>query len=322
MRTGIAIVIAAGLVGVLGACSSAGPNASGCEVTPPGSVSDSVGATGDFGSKPTIDIDFPLTIESTERSVVIEGDGERAVDNSDVAVDFTILSGATGEEIEATPYDGESTTPFPLDGTLITGITKTLLCSTEGSRVVGVIAPGDGVAEEVLAQFGLGADDALVFVADVISVAEPVEVAPPLSRAEGEDQELPEGFPAIEVTLADDGEPTLVLPGGPAPTELQLAVLKKGEGAEVGTAADVIVHYVGMNWDTSEIFDASWSRGAPSPFNTSQVIQGFTAALEGQTVGSQVLVVIPPVLAYGEEGSGHALAGQTLVFIVDILGLG
>ena len=51
------------------------------------------------------------------------------------------------------------------------------------------------------------------------------------------------------------------------------------------------------------------------------VVPGFAEALEGQTVGSQVLVVIPPELAYGEEGAGSIPANATLVFVIDILGI-
>ncbi|MCU1424459.1 MAG: peptidylprolyl isomerase, partial [Microbacteriaceae bacterium] len=59
-------------------------------------------------------------------------------------------------------------------------------------------------------------------------------------------------------------------------------------------------------------------------FNTAEVIPGFTQAIEGQTVGSQVLVVIPPAMAYGDVGEGNTneLAGETLVFTIDILGIG
>jgi len=321
VRTRLAIVLIAGVVGSLAACSPTSTDPS-CEVTTSGAASDAITATGAFGAKPTVEFEFPISLESTQRSVLIEGDGAVAAENTEVTLDFTILNGTTGDEIDATAYDGEAPAVFALDGTLIAGLGKTLQCSTEGSRVAGVITPEDGIAPEALEQFGLAEDDTLVFVADVISVAEVEVVDPPLSRADGEDQPLPEGFPAIEVTLAEDGTPSIVLPGGEPPAELQLAVLKKGEGPEVGVAADVIVHYYGVQWSDGERFDDSWSTGSPYPMNTSGVVAGFTAAIEGQTVGSQVLVVIPPALAYGEAGGEHPLAGETLVFVVDILGLG
>jgi peptidylprolyl isomerase len=91
----------------------------------------------------------------------------------------------------------------------------------------------------------------------------------------------------------------------------------------VPEGANVTVHYTGVNWNTGVIFDSSWTRGEPTTFNTRQVIGGFTAALEGQTVGSQVLVVIPPDQGYGAAGSPPDIGGtDTIVFVVDILGIG
>jgi len=85
---------------------------------------------------------------------------------------------------------------------------------------------------------------------------------------------------------------------------------------------DVVVNYSGTIWRTNEIFDSSWQRGAIAHFPTDAVIPGFTQALEGQTIGSQVLVSIPPDLGYGDAGVPAAgiTADDTLVFLVDILG--
>jgi peptidylprolyl isomerase len=326
LRTALSLVVVLGLVGSLAACSSATPEASAdCTPAKSGKASESVEVSGKFGSAPKVTIDDPLSTKTTQRSVVIAGDGAVAEAGYDITAEFSVYNGSTGESIDATDY-ADAPVAWTLDESLIAGFTKTLQCSTAGSRVVGVIAPEDGIAAESLEGLGLGADDSLVVVADLLTAEKPAEVAPTLPKADGEDQPLPEGFPDIKVSIADDeaGTPTLTLPGGDAPTELQLAVLKKGDGEEVGTGADVVVNYTGMNWATSEVFDSSWERGQPAPFNTAGVIPGFTQALEGQTVGSQVLVVIPPALAYGTtaEGSTNELADQTLVFIIDIVGLG
>ncbi|MEE2814539.1 MAG: FKBP-type peptidyl-prolyl cis-trans isomerase, partial [Actinomycetota bacterium] len=69
-----------------------------------------------------------------------------------------------------------------------------------------------------------------------------------------------------------------------------------------------------------EEFDSSWSRDAtPSQFPTSGVVAGFRKALEGQNVGSQVIVEIPPADGYGAV-EGSELKDETLVFVIDILG--
>jgi len=326
LRTALSLVVVLGLVGSLAACSAAAPEASAdCTATKSGKASDSVEVSGKFGAAPTVKIDDPLTTTTTQRSVVIKGDGTVAEAGFDITAEFSVYNGTTGESIDATDY-ADAPVEWTLDDTLIAGFTKTLECSTAGSRVVGVIAPEDGIAAASQESLGLTADDSLVVVADLISAKKPAEVAPSLPKADGVDQPLPDGFPDIKVSIADDemGTPTLTLPGGDAPTTTQIAVLKKGDGAEVGTGADVTVNYTGMNWATSEVFDSSWERGEPTSFNTAEVISGFTQALEGQTVGSQVLVVIPPADGYGTaaEGSTSDLADQTLVFIIDIVGLG
>ena len=59
------------------------------------------------------------------------------------------------------------------------------------------------------------------------------------------------------------------------------------------------MHYTGVKWSDGTVFDSSWEAGAPATFATTGVVEGFKQALEGQTVGSQVLVVIPPAFGYG-----------------------
>ena len=50
-----------------------------------------------------------------------------------------------------------------------------------------------------------------------------------------------------------------------------------------------------------------------------QVIEGWQKGLVAQTVGSQVLLVIPPDQAYGDKEQGPIPANSTLVFVIDIL---
>ena len=111
----------------------------------------------------------------------------------------------------------------------------------------------------------------------------------------------------------------ITVPKTDPPAELEIAVLKQGDGAEVADGASVTVHYTGVIWGTGEVFDSSWPKGAPATFTTEGVIPGFGKALVGQKVGSQVLAVIPPAEGYGEAGQGSIKGTDTLVFVVDIL---
>ncbi|KQO82674.1 hypothetical protein ASF17_06410 [Frigoribacterium sp. Leaf263] len=141
-------------------------------------------------------------------------------------------------------------------------------------------------------------------------------------RATGEPQDPTPGFPTVE--LADDGAPTVTVPETDPPADLQVEVLKKGDGAVVQDGDTVTVQYEGVVWQTGETFDSSWQRGEPATFGTGQVITGFAEGMVGQTVGSQTIVSIPPADGYGDnvpQGAAFT-ATDTLVFVIDILAVG
>ena len=106
---------------------------------------------------------------------------------------------------------------------------------------------------------------------------------------------------------------------GPAPTELVITDLVEGTGAEAKAGDTVDVHYVGVEFDTGEQFDASWDRGESISFPLSGLIAGWQEGIPGMKVGGRRQLVIPPELAYGPAGGGHRLSGKTLVFIIDLL---
>ncbi|OKL45968.1 hypothetical protein BSR29_08275 [Boudabousia liubingyangii] len=103
------------------------------------------------------------------------------------------------------------------------------------------------------------------------------------------------------------------------PKELVVKVLKKGDGPVVSAKDTVSVNYQGVLWN-GQAFDGSFGSGQPISFPLTGVIPGWTQGLSNQTVGSRVLLVIPPELGYGEQGSGDRIPpNSTLVFVVDIL---
>lgn len=106
---------------------------------------------------------------------------------------------------------------------------------------------------------------------------------------------------------------------GPAPDQLVIEDIEVGTGAEASPGDTVEVHYVGVEFDTGEQFDASWDRGESISFPLAGLIQGWQDGIPGMRVGGRRQLVIPPELAYGPAGSGHRLSGKTLVFIIDLL---
>jgi peptidylprolyl isomerase len=119
-------------------------------------------------------------------------------------------------------------------------------------------------------------------------------------------------------------KPQVDIPAGDPPAELQVEDLTVGEGDEATPGREVDVHYVGVSWSTGDEFDASWNRGDSFRFGLGkgQVIQGWDQGVAGMKVGGRRRLTIPPALAYGDRGAGGAIApGETLVFVVDLLGV-
>lgn len=289
--------------------SSDAPVSQERECAAAGEGSDAVAVTGEFGTAPSVTMDAPLEVERTERTVVTEGDGEVADYGDTVVVNFSVYNGTTGEVATQTEYGAEGAAELILnEDAYLVGLVRTIECTTAGSRVVGVSPADEAFGDDGNEELGIAPGDTVVFVVDVLTVEGPLTPA-----------EWTTDVP--EVTRDADGIPTVTLPDGEMPTELQLAVLEEGDGATVVSGDSVTVDYQGISWDTGEIFDESFT-SEPRTFSTLQVVEGFAAALVGQKVGSSVIVVIPPELAYGTDPAAHALGGQTLVFLIDIVAAG
>ena len=106
---------------------------------------------------------------------------------------------------------------------------------------------------------------------------------------------------------------------GPAPTELVIKDIVVGDGAEAQPGSVVDVHYLGVEFDSGEEFDSSWSRGESINFPLRSLIAGWQEGIPGMKVGGRRELVIPPHLAYGPAGGGHFLSGKTLIFIIDLV---
>ncbi|GED09407.1 FKBP-type peptidyl-prolyl cis-trans isomerase [Cellulosimicrobium cellulans] len=115
--------------------------------------------------------------------------------------------------------------------------------------------------------------------------------------------------------------PEVDAPEGPAPTELVVEDVTVGDGPEATPGATVNVHYLGVEYETGEEFDASWNRGESINFPLRSLIAGWQQGIPGMKVGGRRKLVVPPELAYGPAGGGHRLSGKTLIFVIDLLGV-
>ena len=116
-------------------------------------------------------------------------------------------------------------------------------------------------------------------------------------------------------------KPEIDAPEGPAPTTLEVTDLVVGDGPEAGPRSTVNVHYLGVEYETGEEFDSSWSRGQSINFPLTSLIAGWQEGIPGMKVGGRRKLVCPPALAYGPAGGGHRLSGKTLIFVIDLLGV-
>lgn len=100
---------------------------------------------------------------------------------------------------------------------------------------------------------------------------------------------------------------------------LQYRIIKEGTGKSPKATDNVTVHYTGMLTDGT-VFDSSVEKDEPATFGVSQVIPGWTEALQLMKEGGKAEFVIPSDLAYGEQGAGQQIPpNSTLVFEVELI---
>ncbi|SDS31391.1 peptidylprolyl isomerase [Paraoerskovia marina] len=263
---------------------------------------EAVEVSGDVGSEPEVTFDAPLEVSGPTAVVSVEGDGEPLEEGMRVTMDYVLYDGTGGERVQGTWDEGQTAETFTLGDPAYELLNDTFIGTPVGSRVsfANQSQDADGNATTALS------------VIELSSGTEPSG----LERAEGEAVTPEDGLPTV--TLGDDGSPSIEIPDGyEAPDEMVVQTLIKGDGPEVSADQSITAHYTGWTLD-GETFDSSWERGEPADFALTGVIEGWTEGLSGQTVGSQVLLVIPPAQAYGAV-DGNELQDETLIFVVDIL---
>lgn len=282
LRRTAACVAALAVLATLGACTS--------EPEPEPTAATEVVVSGDFGARPTLTYDTPLTIPEPRTELVWDGDGPEIDVGSPVLVNWYAQDGRDASVIRDTFDDFPEpywVTPEQLGAELVDAFVGT----HAGARVL---------------QLGQDGDVPVVLVADLIA-----------GRAVGTPVEPSDGLPAV--ALEASGEPVVTVPDGDPPEELLAQTLIRGAGPQVRADQTVMVQYTALSWSGEQI-DSTWSTDR-SPFVTivgdSRPIVAWDEVLIEQTVGSQVLIVAPPAVAY--TGTDVPWAEETVVFVVDIL---
>jgi len=314
VRAAAAATVAIAVAGGLAACGGSGGSSdatdtatAGADATPSASVAadhpadvaavDKIVVTGDAGKEPKVTLPSkPFTVTTTVVRTLSNGTGAAVTKGQVATLQEFIVSGADG----STAQSSYSSTPLTITAGESSGLTEFDAALTKahvGARILVADAQSGSTYVYVFELTGAK---------DVPARASGTAVAPKA------------GLPTV--TLDKNGKPSLAKPTGTAPTALTVQPLIKGKGATVKDGDNVVVKYTGWLWNGTQ-FDSSWDKDSTFSFAVGKgnVISGWDKAVVGQTIGSQILIVVPPSEGYGSTAQGSIPANSTLVFVVDIL---
>lgn len=276
----------------------------------------SVTIEGKQGKEPKVTFDGRLDGSKTETETVIEGDGETVADGDTATASFWIGNGFTQEEATSTYDQGPQKVELTSD--VLKPLREAIVGHKVGDRVAVLTSAEDAYGETGNPTIGIGNKDSVLFVVDILGRADTV---PALDGPQGEDKKPAGWAPTL---IEKDGVVTgLDFSSAHKPSgKLIATTLVKGDGAKVKKGQTITVDYLGQVYDADKPFDESYSKDpAEFPIGVGQVIKGWDERLVGRTVGSRVILEIPPADGYGETGNESAgIKGtDTLFFVVDIL---
>jgi peptidylprolyl isomerase len=265
---------------------------------------------------PTLSVETkPLTVKETTTKVVTEGKGQTLAKDSVIRFNFVLMNGKDGKQIENSFVQGSGPAELDLAADIIPGLSKGLTGQKVGSRVLVAIPPADAFGAQGNAAAGVGPTDTVLFMMDLVSAT------PALTTATGAAVPPVAGLPTVKVTGAKAA--LITVPKTAPPAKLIVQPLIKGKGQAVQSGQTVKVNYTGVLWKNGKKFDASADHGGPTPFliGAGKVIPGWDKGLVGQTIGSRMLMVVPPADGYGAKGGSGIGPNETLVFVIDLLAI-
>jgi peptidylprolyl isomerase len=268
--------------------------------------------SGGFGETPTIDLPDTDPPEDLVVKVLSKGKGAEVQAGEFIVVDYLGVRWDGGETFDSSFERGPA--GFSIGtGAVIAAWDKALVGVPAGSRVLLVAPPGEAYGDTPPGD-PIQPGDTLVFVVDVLGSHDPGQTAKG-EPAPTEDDSLP----YVSITPK---EPQIIIPQGDPTGRLIAIPVVVGDGPKVEKGQTLVVQYKGVVWRNGKEFDSSWSRNQPFAVQVGAgaVISGWDKGLVGQTVGSRVMLVVPPKAGYGSGGNGPIKGTDTMVFAVDILG--
>lgn len=292
------------------ATPSSTPSASPTPTPKPVKASDNfdkVTVTGEYGTPPKVKVDSPWAIDKTRTKVLTPSDGDVVKEGQTVEVNYYGVDGRTGKTFDES-FSRGAPIAFSL-AQVVPGFSKGLVGQRQGSRVVIAMPGKDGYdASGGNPQAGIEVGDTLLFVVDLVGV----QLPGPRGTAVAAKAGLP--------TVTDKGGvPEIAVPKTEPPSTLQVQPLIKGKGKKVGENDQITFDYRWVRWADGKLLEESYG-GEPGQAALTSLLPGMVKGLTGQTVGSRVLLVIPPADGYPDGNPTPSLGpNETLVMVVDLL---
>jgi peptidylprolyl isomerase len=279
-----------------------------------------VSISGKPGEAPKVTYKKPMNATDIEAKTLVEGHGPEVKDGDQVATQIYVGNGYTQKKAYSTYDAGGAPEQITLNSQLSPVFAKALENRTLGSRVAVTASATQAFGDQGNPQLKIGNKDSVLLVVDLISATKV------LDGPEGTEQKAPSWAPELQAD-GNGGVTGLDFSKAPEPDgKLRSAALIQGKGAAVKAGQSITVNYLGQVYGAAKPFDDSYSRGEPTSFGigTGGVIPGWDKTLVGATVGSRMILAIPPADGYGKQGNPQAgIKGtDTLYFVVDILAAG
>lgn len=326
MRRRLAVLAVLPLLALAG-CGTEEAAPSAATSSPPvdmGQPLDGVEVTGEVGNVPKVQIEAPLKVQETTSQVITAGEGDPVREGNQALLHIYLANGTTGKQAATTYEQGTPASVMMTDDQFFPAVLDALVGKPTGSRVAVAATPDDAYGSAGAQQIGIGPDDSVLFVVDVMSAA-------PTDVLDGPEGEPVEDVPASAPSVVEENGTVTRLSFEDAATEpadeLQVIPLIEGDGEPVRKGSLVTFDYLGQIYGTDKVFDESYS-GEPRtfPVGVNGLIKAWDEGMVGLKEGSRVLIIAPPEFGYGPGGNPQSdppiKGSDTLAFVVDILGVG
>lgn len=271
-------------------------------------------APGTGTAAPTITLGkTPFTVPGPRHRVVRPGTGATITAQDKVIAKYLLVNGRDGKP-RATMWTGKEVT-LPMEQ--IPQFAP-LVGQKVGTQMLLALPAAEAVGPQGDAKLDVKADDTLLYLLEAVSASAP------LTQAQGTPVPPKAGLPTVTMGKTPKDPATFTLPKGNPPTTTVAQPLIVGKGPRVTSGQTVRVSYTGVTWrEPNSPFDYSGKTPegyAEFPVGTGSLIKAWDENLVGQTVGTRLLLIVPPADGYGAKGSGDKIRGtDTLVFVLDIL---